>query len=63
MSMQLMAMLKEQNRKLDEFSAKLVTLNIKIDALVEEVADQAEHVAGLIEPRRATPGRVNVKQN
>lgn len=60
MSMQLMAMLKEQDRKLLGFSNQLILLEAKVKALEEEASEQAEHIATLVGPRRTTPGRVHV---
>jgi hypothetical protein len=56
--MQLMAMLKEQDRKLLDFSNQVDLLSAKVKVLEDEAADQAEHIASLIDPlrRRATPG-------
>lgn len=56
--MQLMAMLKAQDAKLAALNVDLGVLRAKVVDLETEVADQAEHIASLIDPlrRRAAPG-------
>lgn len=63
MSMQLMALIKEQNKKLQEVDEEVKILKAKVSILEDEISEHAEHIASLIDPlrRKSTPGRVPIK--